>query len=65
MDLPHFGAEQPGETYYYSPFKINFFGSVDFATNKLDAFIYSEAEGKKGETMSHLYYSRNSKMMEL
>ena len=49
MDLPHFGQEQPGETYYYSPLNISCFGITDFATNVLDAFVYHEGEGKKGE----------------
>lgn len=48
MDIPHFGSEQPGETYYYSPLNISCFGCVDFATDKLDAFVYTEAEGRKG-----------------
>ena len=48
MDIPHFGQEQPGETYYYSPLNINCFGCCDFAKSKLDAFLYDEGEGKKG-----------------
>ena len=48
MDLPHFGQEQPGETYYYSPLNISCFGCCDFATDILDAFVYNEGEGRKG-----------------
>ena len=48
MDLPHFGSEQPGETYYYSPLNINCFGVTDLSTDVLDAFLYHEGEGKKG-----------------
>ena len=48
MDLPHFGSEQPGETYYYSPLNISCFGVTDLSTDVLDSFIYHEGEGKKG-----------------
>ena len=48
IDLPHFGCEQPGETYYYSPLIVNCFGCTDLATDILDAFIYNEGEGRKG-----------------
>ena len=48
MDLPHFGSEQPGETYYYSLLKINCFGVTDLSTDVLGSFIYDEGEGKKG-----------------
>ena len=59
MDLPHFGSEQPGDTYYYSPLNISCFGSVDFATEKLDAFVYTEATGKKGgNNVSSLLYKK-------
>ena len=48
--LPYFGNEQPGETYYYSPLKVSIFGIVDFSVKggKLTAFVYHEGEGKKG-----------------
>ena len=59
MDIPHFGQEQPGETYYYSPVNISCFGSVDYATNILDAFVYQEGEGKKGgNSVSSLLYKK-------
>ena len=48
MDLPHFGGEQPGEVYYYSPLNINVFGTCDYSTELMEAFIYNEGEGKKG-----------------
>jgi hypothetical protein len=32
LHLPHFGAAQPGETYYYSPLSIFIFGLVDLST---------------------------------
>ena len=48
MDLPHFGSEQPDETYCYSPLNISCFGITDLATDVLDAFIYHEGDGKKG-----------------
>ena len=48
LDMPHFGGEQPGDTYYFSPLTINGFGVVDYCVEVLDAYIYTEAEGKKG-----------------
>ena len=48
MDLPHFGTDQPGDTYYYSPLSIFVFGVVNFATNMMNAFVYDEGEAKKG-----------------
>ena len=48
LDMPHFGGEQPGDTYYYSPLTINVFGVVDYSVEELDAYVYTEGEGKKG-----------------
>ena len=48
IDIPHFGREQPGETYYYSPLNVSCFGCCDFMTEKFYAFLYNEGEGKKG-----------------
>ena len=48
LDMPHFGGEQPGNTYYYSPLTINVFGIVDYSVEELDAYVYTEGEGKKG-----------------
>ena len=48
LDLPHFGGEQPGDTYYFSPLTINGFGVVDYSIEELNSYIYTEAEGKKG-----------------
>ena len=31
MELPKFGQEQPGVTYYYSPMTVNNFGMVNHA----------------------------------
>jgi hypothetical protein len=38
MPLPHYGGENPGEIYYFSPLTINFFGIVDLSitSNKLN-----------------------------
>jgi len=48
--LPYFGREQPGETYYYSPRKINIFGIVDCSIKggKLNSYLYQEGEGRRG-----------------
>lgn len=56
MCMPHFGSEQPGETYYFSPLTYNCFGMVDPTRtdeeNKridhLIAHLYHEGEGTKG-----------------
>ena len=40
MRLPHFGGQQPGDTYYYSPLNVNCFGIVDVVTGKLYAHLY-------------------------
>jgi hypothetical protein len=50
MELPFFGASQPGDTYYFSPLKINVFGIVDCSIfgGKLSAHVYHEGIGKKG-----------------
>ena len=50
MELPFFGASQPGDTYYFSPLKINVFGIVDCSIfgGKLSAHVYDEGIGKKG-----------------
>ena len=57
LDLPHFGGEQPGDTYYYSPRGIFIFGLVDLSNEILSAYVYPEGEGKKGgNNVSSLIY---------
>jgi hypothetical protein len=50
MEMPFFGKDQPGETYYYTPKTINLLGIVDCSKEKeiLHAYAYSEEEGGKG-----------------
>ena len=50
MELPFLGASQPGDTYYFSPLKINVFGIVDCSIfgGSLGAHVYDEGQGKKG-----------------
>jgi len=50
MELPLFGAEQPGETYYYTPLTINAFGIVDCSVEPvhLHYYLYEEFVGRKG-----------------
>jgi hypothetical protein len=50
MEMPFFGKDQPGETYYYTPKTINLLGIVDCSREKeiLHAYAYSEEEGGKG-----------------
>ena len=59
MDLPHFGSDQPGETYYYIPLNISCFGLVDHSTDVLSAYVYSEAVGRKGgNNVASLIYKK-------
>lgn len=48
MDLPHFGGEQPGDSYYFSPLAVYLFGIADHSTDVLSAYLYHEGVGKKG-----------------
>jgi len=48
LDLPHFGKEQPGKLYFFSPLGLYIFGLVDCSTDKMTAFTYKEGEAKKG-----------------
>ena len=48
MCLPNFASEQPGATYYYSPFNVYVFGVVDASKDSLTAYMYPEDIGKKG-----------------
>ena len=48
LDLPHFGEEQPGDSYYFSPLFVNVFGVVNCATDVMNAYTYHEGEGDKG-----------------
>ena len=48
LDLPHFGGEQPGDTYYFSPYSISIFGLVNHANEILSSYTYPEGVGKKG-----------------
>ena len=50
VELPFFGSSQPGDSYYFSPLKINVFGVVDCSIfgGKLSAHVYHEGVAKKG-----------------
>jgi hypothetical protein len=50
LSLPHFGSEQPGDTYYYSPLFIYVFGVADVSSDrpKLFSYGYHEGQGSKG-----------------
>ena len=51
MELPMFGHEQPGDTYYYSPLTIYNLGVVDVSHPEGDhlyCHIYKEGDGRKG-----------------
>jgi hypothetical protein len=49
LDLLHFGGEQPGESFYYSPLNIFQFGVVYPTDNdKIYAFFDDGGDGKRG-----------------
>jgi hypothetical protein len=50
MEMPFFGKDQPGDTYYFTPKTINLLGIVDCNPEKeiLHAYAYSEEDGGKG-----------------
>jgi hypothetical protein len=50
MGIPHFGGEQPGETYYFSPLSCYCFGVADPLRDQdhLYANMYHEGQGQKG-----------------
>jgi hypothetical protein len=56
MAMPWFGADQPGEVYYYTPMSIYNLGVVDTARvkttdpipDRLYAHVYHEGQGAKG-----------------
>jgi hypothetical protein len=50
LELPHFGAEQPQDIYYFSAITVNIFGIADVTgrTTKMLAYGYTEDQGGKG-----------------
>jgi hypothetical protein len=50
LELPHFGAEQPQDIYYFSALTVNVFGLADVtrAPTTMHAYGYSEDRGGKG-----------------
>jgi hypothetical protein len=50
LGIPHFGSEQLGDTYYYSPLTLHLFGIVDLSRspNRLFCYCYRKFTGKKG-----------------
>lgn len=48
--MPHFGSEQPGDIYYFSPLGIYLFGIVSpyLAKDSLLCQYFTEGEGAKG-----------------
>ena len=59
LGLSHFGGVQPGETYYYSSLSISIFGLANHENEVLDAYVYSEGEGRKGgNNVASLIYKK-------
>ncbi len=50
LGVPHFGGEQPGDTYYSSPVSVYCFGVVDICSeqDQLYAYGYTEDNSAKG-----------------
>ena len=50
VELPHFGAEQPQDIYYFSALTVNIFGIADVTTTPTSmlAYGYKECQGGKG-----------------
>jgi hypothetical protein len=50
LGLPHFGAEQPADIYYFLELTVNIFGIADVTQNptKMRAYGYTEDQGGKG-----------------
>jgi hypothetical protein len=50
LGVPHFGGEQPGDTYYYSPVSVYCFGVVEICSeqDQLYAYGYTEDNSAKG-----------------
>ena len=49
-EMPHLGAQQPGETYYFSALIVNLFGIINMGGKRthLMTYTYHEGEGSKG-----------------
>ena len=70
MQLPWFGENQPGETYYYTPLNVYNLGVVNTAENKLHkikdklyAHVYTEAGGAKGGNNVSLLIMKTLKIL--
>ena len=50
MGVPHFGSEQPEDTYYYSPLGVYIFGLClkHISKENLYVYYYYEGDAKKG-----------------
>ncbi len=50
LGLPHFGGEQPGDSYYFSPLSVFIFSIINSSCSpdKLCAYWYTEDQGAKG-----------------
>ena len=48
LSLPHLGADQLGDAYYFSPLSIYCFGIYNTVNNELTVYVYNESGGAKG-----------------
>ena len=61
MGVPHFGSEQPGDTYYFSPLGVYIFGICSKAKLRDNLFVYYYYEGdakKGGNNVSSLLWRK-------
>ena len=51
LQLPNFGKEKPGYSYYFYPIFLYFLGIVDMGMGSLMSYLYDERDGNKGVTI--------------
>ena len=51
LGMPHFGGEQLGDTYYFSPLTVNIFDVCDYAMELLNTYVYIQKLKVKREAM--------------
>jgi len=48
IEIPHFGTDQPGATYFLSPLGVYVFGICNWKSKQMNAYVYDESNGRKG-----------------
>ena len=49
LSVPHFGEEQPGDSFYFAPLTLTIFGIVNHSLeyDLMHGYVHHEGEGKK------------------